>query len=71
VYYEAGFAQGLGIRVIWTCLDKEVRENKLHLDVRQYPFITWTPEGLPDFARKLTARIVRTVGQGPVRRPGT
>jgi len=39
VYYEAGFAQGLGLGVIWT-----VREDDLqnaHFDTRQYSHIVW------------------------------
>src|SRR5262249_27583262 len=67
VYYEAGFAQGLGTKVIWTCRRDEVQQTGPHLDVRQYAFITWTPETLVDFRKRLAWRIVRTVGQGPVR----
>ncbi|HYX09703.1 MAG TPA: hypothetical protein VE912_23445 [Bacteroidales bacterium] len=45
VYFEAGFAKGLGIEVIWTCREDEV--NKLHFDTRQYNHIVWkTPEDL-------------------------
>jgi nucleoside 2-deoxyribosyltransferase len=57
VYYEAGFAQGLGIPVIWTC--KKGGEKKLHFDTRQYNHILWeTPEELRG---KLTARIRATI----------
>ncbi len=45
VYYEAGFAKGLGIPVIWTCHEDAV-EN-LHFDTRQYNHIVWRePEDL-------------------------
>ena len=67
VYYEAGFAQGLGKPVVWTCRADEVNEKRLHLDVRQYAFVTWVPDALADFQRRLTARIVGTIGQGPLR----
>jgi len=39
VYYEAGFAMGLGIPIIWTC--KETDIDKLSFDTRQYPHIIW------------------------------
>lgn len=42
VYYEAGFAMGLGIPVIWTC--KESDADGLSFDTRQYPHIIWKNE---------------------------
>lgn len=53
VYYEAGFAQGLGTPVIWTvrsdCIDH------VHFDTRQFAHIVWdTPE---DLRKKLLNRI--------------
>ena len=39
VYYEAGFARGLDIPVIWTC--KKGHEESLHFDTRQYNHIMW------------------------------
>lgn len=57
VYYEAGFAQGLGIPVIWTCRKDKVK--RLHFDTRQYSHILWeTPE---DLNRQLAARIRATI----------
>jgi len=57
VYYEAGFAQGLGLTVIWCCPEVEIEDA--HFDTRQYNHITWTsPEEL---ARKLEYRIRATV----------
>lgn len=45
IYYEAGFAQGLGIPVIRTC--REDDKDNLHFDTRQYNHILWTtPEDL-------------------------
>lgn len=64
VYFEAGFAMGLGLPVIWT-----VREDalaKVHFDNRQYNFIVWKTEDLSDFARRLQLRIEATIGRGPV-----
>jgi hypothetical protein len=69
VYYEAGFAQGLGLEVIWTIredlLDAVDRELRPHLDVRQFSFLLWAPEALPDLRKRLTNRIVGTIGLGP------
>ena len=45
VYYEAGFAYGLGLPVLYSC--REDLKNELHFDTRQYPHILWkTPEDL-------------------------
>ena len=63
VYYEAGFAHGLGIQVIFTCR-KDALE-KVHFDTRQYKHIVWeTPEEL---RRKLENCIAAVIGDGPLR----
>jgi nucleoside 2-deoxyribosyltransferase len=62
VYYEAGFAQGLGIPVIWTCKDTSLKD--LHFDTRQYSHIVWkSPE---DLLVQLRNRIGATIGDGPL-----
>ena len=62
VYYEAGFAHGLKIPVVFTCRKKEL--HKLHFDVRQYVTIDWeTPEEL---RKRLTAKITGAIGWGPL-----
>ena len=61
VYFEAGFAQGLGIPVIYTCRYNMVDE--LHFDTRQYAHIVWnTPE---DLRNELKNRIMARIGEGP------
>ena len=61
VYYEAGFAVGLGIPVIFTCRNDMV--TKLHFDTRQYAHIVWsTPERL---RFDLRDRILARIGHGP------
>ena len=57
VYYEAGFAAGLGIPVIWTCINDEV--DSIHFDTRQYNHIVWDNAG--DLKQKLINRIEATV----------
>lgn len=44
VYFEAGFALGLGKQVIWCCRGDEVKANKLHFDTRQFGHIVWDNE---------------------------
>lgn len=62
VYYEAGFAQGLGIPVIWTCKDTSL--NDLHFDTRQYSHIVWKAPA--DLLVQLKNRIGATIGDGPL-----
>jgi len=57
VYFEAGFAMGLGIPVIWTCREDEIKQA--HFDTRQYNHITWT--GPADLRSKLALRIEATI----------
>lgn len=63
VYFEAGFAMGLGIPVVWM-----VREDELsatHFDNRQFNFIVWTADSLDEAMVRLQHRIEATVGRGP------
>jgi hypothetical protein len=53
VYFEAGFALGLGVPLIWCCRDSDV--STLHFDVRQYPCIFW--KDASDLRERLKARI--------------
>ena len=61
VYYEAGYAQGKRLPVVWTCKADDLAN--LHFDTRQYNFIDWTdPANLAD---RLTKRIKAVIGAGP------
>ena len=62
VYYEAGFAQGLGLQVIFTCRKDIV--DYLHFDTRQFNHIVW--ESPKELRHKLTDRIVAAIGEGPL-----
>lgn len=65
VYYEAGFAHGLNMPVIFTCRSDAI--DHVHFDTRQYNHISWmTPKELKE---KLTKRIGATIGDGPLRKP--
>jgi len=57
VYFEAGFALGLNIPVIWSCKESDI--DNLHFDTRQYNHIIWkNPE---DLKTKLVNRIQATL----------
>ena len=62
VYFEAGFAHGLSVPVIYTCHSDAV--DKLHFDTRQYAHIVWdTPVELRNGLRqRILARIVGGIG---------
>jgi len=40
VYFEAGFAMGMKIPIIWTC--QEGHTEELSFDTRQYPHLVWS-----------------------------
>ena len=65
VYYEAGFAHGLNIPVIFCC--RKDRLEEVHFDTRQYNHIVWeTPGELRDLLAK---RIAAVLGDGPIQPP--
>ena len=64
VYYEAGFAHGLNIPVIFTCRSDAI--EKVHFDTRQYNHITWANSA--ELRKRLAKRISATLGDGPLRK---
>jgi len=64
VYYEAGFAHGHNIPVIFTCR-ADVLKN-VHFDTRQYNHITW--ENPEELRSRLAQRISATIGDGLLRK---
>ena len=60
VYFEAGFAIGLSIPVIWTAR----KGTKDHFDTRQYNCIDWTDAD--ELASRLQQRIEAMFGRGPL-----
>lgn len=67
VYFEAGFALGLGLTVIPTCRSDEV--TKLHFDIKHLNTLLWsTPE---DLAQRIGRRIRAVIGAGPDVAPTT
>ncbi len=62
VYFEAGFALGLGRIVVWCC--REDDKANIHFDTRQYNHIFWA------FAHELTEKLEARL-RGTVQIPGT
>jgi len=60
VYFEAGFALGLGIDVIWTVHKAQI--DSVHFDTRQYNHITY--DTADELRFKLKNRILATIGAG-------
>ena len=62
VHYEAGFAHGLGLPVIYTC--RQDCQDYLRFDTRQINHIFWRDAA--DLARQLQTRLEGQFGPGPV-----
>ena len=60
VYFEAGYALGLGLPVIWCVRSDEL--EKVHFDTRQYNHIVWESED--QLKEKLYNLICAVVGKG-------
>ena len=65
VYYEAGFAHGLDLPVIFTCHEKSL--NNLHFDTAHYSHVVWADPS--ELREKLRNRIRAVIGQGPIVNP--
>jgi len=72
VYYEAGFASGLGLPVIQICEESQLSSSdpsvRLHFDVTHLNFIGWNEDKLAEFSDRLENRIVAVLGRGPLNR---
>lgn len=61
VYFEAGFARGLGIPVIQTCREDDFANG--HFDTKQLNHILWSSSD--ELNQRLYHRILATIGKGP------
>lgn len=61
VYYEVGFARGLGHPVVHTCHKKDMQHA--HFDTAHINHLVW--DDLADLQERLYQRIRATIGQGP------
>jgi hypothetical protein len=62
VYFEAGFAKGLNLEVIWLCRQDDLKD--VHFDTRQYNFILWEADKLAELSKNLKDRIEARFGHG-------
>jgi nucleoside 2-deoxyribosyltransferase len=59
-YWEAGFAEGIGIPVIYTCKEYEFGKES-HFDTNHHLTVMWNPEKPDEAAEKLKATIRATL----------
>lgn len=59
-YWEAGYAEGLGKPVIYTCEKKQWDSEGTHFDTNHLHTVVWTKEELEDAASRLTASVRAT-----------
>ena len=60
-YWEAGFAEGRGIPVIYTCEKAEWKKNKTHFDTNHMATIIWDIDELKKAENALVAMIRATL----------
>jgi len=67
-YWEAGFAEGLGIPVIYTC-EKRVFDNEsTHFDTNHLTTVMWSIDQLDAFDSDLTEAVSNTLKRTPLSR---
>ena len=64
VYFEAGYAMGMGLPVIWMCHKDDM--DKAHFDTSHLNHIVWDDIG--EMRKTLATRILATIGRGPKRK---
>ncbi len=60
-YWEAGFAEGLGRPVIYTCREAEWKQGHSHFDTNHLMTVVWDPANLDKAGALLTATIRATL----------
>ena len=61
VYWEAGFAEGLGKPVIYTCEERKFEQDKTHFDTNHCTTVTWSADDPEGFEKELIATIRRSL----------
>ena len=64
VYYEAGFAAGADMEVIFTCRDDCYVPEKVASDIRHFHVVRWEDHNLKRFRQELRERILARVRSG-------
>ena len=59
VYFEAGYAMGLGLPVIWSVREDDLRNA--HFDTRQYNHIVW--KDADDLEQQFYNRVSAVIGR--------
>ena len=62
VYYEAGFAHGLDIPVLFTCREDQIA--KLHFDTNHFLHLSWPADAPERLIEPLKNRITANIGPG-------
>jgi hypothetical protein len=65
VYFEAGYAMGMGLPVIWMCHKDDM--TKAHFDTSHMNHIVW--DDVPELRKRLANRILATIGRCPKTKP--
>lgn len=60
-YWEAGFAEGLGKPVIYTCEEKYNKDHGTHFDTNHHLTVFWNEDNLEEAAEKLKVTIRATL----------
>lgn len=60
-YWEAGFSEGLGRPVIYSCERKYFKDKKTHFDTNHLHTVLWEKDKLKDAAKELKATIRATL----------
>lgn len=66
-YWEAGYAEGLGKPVIYTCEKSEFETGKIHFDTNHHQTIIWNKENLKKAEDELKATIRCTIPEAKQR----
>ena len=64
VYYEAGFAAGADLEVIFTCRKNCYATEKVASDIRHFHVVLWEDHNLESFRQELQERILARVRPG-------
>lgn len=56
-YWEAGFAEGFGKKVYYTCEASKFEEAKTHFDTEHLFTIKWSPDNMPAALDELKSAI--------------
>lgn len=81
VYFEAGYAKGLNIPVIFTCkenwfddikdINGQIEQQGVHFNLRQHNIIFWDDNKLNELEERLIKRIQELIPQSPILMPQT